>query len=207
MFTISKMGGVASDMWEGIKDAGEWVGDAVVDIGEGIGDAAEWTFDNVPGMEELADVGGVFGDIVLAPVKLGGAVMDEVAKLPGMDWADDAFDIAEDVLEEVNSNLSPLHMAAYAARDAKTLKDALRTKRQVDSQNRAIDNMNAAKDAEEKAKYIRHLLRGKGQSSQGVGAKIKPKGASMMLPRQGVASNAARQGVASKGQASQGVAG
>ena len=113
-----------------------------------------------------------------------------------MDWADDAFDVGATILEEVNSNISPLHMAVYAAQDAKQLKDALRTKRQIDSQNRAIENMNAATDAKEKAKYIRHLLRGKGQKSQGVGGVVKK--SSRQAPMVGVAARAAeaRQGVA-----------
>ena len=120
------MGAVASgfeDVREGIENVGKWGVNAV-------GDVAEWTIDNVPGEDLAADGLGVFADVALAPIKLGGKVMDEVAKLDGFEWADDAFDLAENVIQEVNSNASPFHMAAYAARDAKTLKDAIRTGKQ-----------------------------------------------------------------------------
>ena len=66
------MGNAVSDAWDGLGDAVNWVRGAV-------GDVAEWTFDNMPGGELLADAGGVFADVVLASVKVGGAVMDEVA--------------------------------------------------------------------------------------------------------------------------------
>ena len=164
------MGNVASDVWEGIKDVGEWGVNAV-------GDVAEWTIDNIPGADIAADIGGVFADVALAPVKLGGKVMDEVAKLEGFEWADDAFGVVENVLEEVNSNASPFHMAAYAAKDAKTLKDAIRTKQKIEASNKAIERANAAEDAEEKAKHLRYLLRGKGNASKGLAKPEASKGA------------------------------
>ena len=168
-----------------------------------VGDVAEWTIDNVPGADLAADAAGVFGDVVLAPVKLGGKVMDEVAKMPGFEWADDAFDIAEDIIEEVNSNASPLHMAAYAARDAKTLKDAVRTKQKIELNNKAIERANAAEDAAEASKHLKYLLRGKGNASKGLAPRPQAKATA---GAKAVTKSRSGRGAASRGAASSGVA-
>ena len=192
---MGAVGSAFEDVWDGIKDVGEWGLNAV-------GDVTEWTIDNVPGADLAADAAGVFGDVVLAPVKLGGKVMDEVAKMPGFEWADDAFDIAEDIIEEVNSNASPLHMAAYAGRDAKTLKDAIRTKQKIELNNKAIERANEAQDAAEAAKHLKYLLRGKGNQSKGLASRPQAKataGAKAVTKNRG-------RGAASRGAASSGVA-
>ena len=193
---MGAVGSAFEDVWDGIGDAAEWGVNA-------IGDAAEWTIDNVPGADIAADAAGVFGDVVLAPVKLGGKVMDEVAKMPGFEWADDAFDIAEDIIEEVNSNASPLHMAAYAARDAKTLKDAVRTKQKIELNNKAIERANAAEDAAEASKHLKYLLRGKGNASKGLASRPQAKATA---GAKAVTKTRSGRGAASRGAASSSVA-
>ena len=190
------MGAVASgfeDVWDGLGAAAGWVGDAV-------GDAAEWTFENIPLTEEIADIGGVFADVALAPVKLSAKALGEVSNLPGLEWMEGATNIAQDVLHEVSANASPFHMMAYAADDAKTLKDAIKVKKNIESNNRALARVEDAKDAKEKAKHIKHLLRGKGNTSAGVasqGVSKKAKG----VPRKTGGGGTASQGVASQGVA------
>ena len=52
------------------EDVWNWTKDKVEDVGKAIGKVAEWTFDNVPGMNLLADAGGLLSDMVLAPIDL-----------------------------------------------------------------------------------------------------------------------------------------
>lgn len=145
-----------------IEDGFNWAKDRVEDVGKGIAKAAAWTFDNVPGMDLLADAGGILSDVVLAPIDLTTKLGKEIGKIDGLGFVGDLAELGEKVAEEVNSNANMVHMAAYAARDMKNLKDALKSKKRIEETNRNIQRMNDAKTAAERAKYANYLTRGKG---------------------------------------------
>ena len=155
-------------MFDWIEDGWNWTKGAVEDVGKAIGAAAEWTFDNVPGMDLLADAGGLLSDVVLAPIDLTVKLGKEIGKLDGLGFVADLAELGEKVAEEVNSNANMVHMAAYAARDMKDMKNALKSKKRIEETNRNIQRMNDAKTAAEQAKYAQYLTRGKGVRRAGV---------------------------------------
>ena len=149
-------------LFDWVEDGWNWTKGAVEDVGKAIGKAAEWTFDTVPGMDLLADAGGLLSDVVLAPIDLTVKLGKEIGKIDGLGFVTDLAELGEKVAEEVNSNANMVHMAAYAARDMKDMKDALKSKKRIEETNRNIQRMNDAKTAAEQAKYAQYLTRGRG---------------------------------------------
>lgn len=162
------------------------VAKAVEATGEGIVDAVEWGLDNTGDFGDfLVDAGGFVGDVVTAPIKLGGAVSKGLSKLPGMGWADDVYDVVEDGLREVNSTISPVHALAYGAQDLRTLRDAINQKNAAAGKPQMSEE-----DARAYRDNMRYTLKGRGSGRLGVGGG----------QRVGVGQGGMRKGVGNMGE-------
>lgn len=159
---------------------------AVETVGEGIVDGAEWMLDKTgPVGDFIVDAGGFMGDVVTAPVKLGGAVSKGLSKLPGLGWADDVYGVVEDGLQEVNSTISPVHALAYGAQDMRSLRNAINQKREAEGKPQMSEE-----EARAYRDHLKYTIKGRGVGRHGVGG----------AQRVGVNQGGLRKGVGNMGE-------
>ena len=159
------MGGFFDFIGDVISAPFKGAADVVETVGEGIVDAVEWGLDNTGDFGDfIVDVSGFVGDVVTAPVQLGGAVAKGLSKLPGLGWADDVYGVVEDGFREVNSSISPVHALAYGAQDLRTLRDAINQKNEAEGKPQMSEE-----DARAYRDNLRYTLKGRGSGRLGVG--------------------------------------